>query len=56
MMAIMVMEMMAMAMVLGLWRTPHMRPTSADGRTARRAPARNFSTSRDASAHRSQKQ
>jgi hypothetical protein len=31
------------------------RPPSADGRTARRAPARNFSTSRAASAHRSQK-
>jgi hypothetical protein len=32
-----------------------MRPPSADGWTARRAPARNFSTSRAASAHRSQK-
>jgi hypothetical protein len=31
------------------------RPPSADGRTARRAPARNFSTSHAASAHRSQK-
>jgi hypothetical protein len=31
------------------------RPPSADGRTARRAPARNFSTSRAASAHRNQK-
>ena len=35
--------------------SPFIRPPSADGRTARRAPARNFSTSRAASSRKSQK-
>ena len=35
--------------------SPFIRPPSADGRTARRAPARNFSTSRAASARKSRK-
>jgi hypothetical protein len=35
--------------------SPFIRPPSADGRAARRVPARNFSTSRAASSRKSQK-